>query len=371
MTRITLTLLLLLGGTVTGQVNSGRVLGDVRDPSGALVPSTALTIKNEATGAETTTSSGEKGQYSFTALAPGRYEVTARAQGFQLYAGAGIDLHLDQQLRLDIQLTIGGADSITVNEAASELQTETASLGKVITSEAIRELPLLSRNFQDLLLLVPGVAPGAGGNISNYAVNGQREFANSIVINGVEVTGNRNNDSNLRPSVDAVEEFKAITSGYQAEFGRSGSGVVAIQTRSGGNAFHGALFEFLRTNKTTARSFFAPRPSALKENSFGGTLAPGQDIFLRGLRGQTDARFVFVLGQHSAERCGSRFFALTRSVHRSANPDLRPAILRFELLCPAVSRQRHSTCPAESGGIAHATDFVSEAECSWHSERLV
>jgi hypothetical protein len=178
---------------------------------------------------------------------------------------------LDQHLRLDIELVPGTTDSITITAEALELNTDTVSLGKVIAAREIRDLPLLSRNFQDLLLLVPGVAPGAGGNISNYAVNGQREFANSVVINGNEVTGNRNNDSNLRPSVDAVEEFKAITSSYSAEFGRSGAGVVTIQTRSGGNAFHGAAFEFLRTNKTTARNFFAPKPSALKENSFGGT----------------------------------------------------------------------------------------------------
>ncbi len=310
MSQVTLALLLLLGGTVAGQVNSGRVLGDVHDPSGALVSSTALTIKNEATGVETTRASGEKGQYSFAALPPGIYALTAAKQGFQQYRRAGIELHLDQQLRVDIQMIIGGSDAITVTDTAPELQTESASLGKVIGAGAIRDLPLLSRNFQDLLLLVPGVAPGAGGNISNYAVNGQREFANSIVINGVEVTGNRNNDSNLRPSVDAVEEFKAITSGYEAEFGRSGGGVVAIQTRSGGNAFHGALFEFLRTNKTTARSFFAPQASALKENSFGGTLGGP----LR--RGKT-----FFFAGYEAKRTRDSFSYLANTVPNGAGRD--------------------------------------------------
>lgn len=308
--KFTLTLLLVLGGTAVGQVNSGRVLGDVRDPSGALVPSTALTIRSEATGVEITAASGEKGQYSFTALAPGKYALTAVKQGFQRYARPGIEVHLDQQLRVDIQLTIGASDSITVTDTAPDLQTEGASLGKLIGADAIRDLPLLSRNFQDLLLLVPGVAAGAGGNISNYAVNGQREFANSIVVNGVEITGNRNNDSNLRPSVDAVEEFKAITSGYAAEFGRSGAGVVAIQTRSGGNAFHGAVFEFLRTNKTTARSFFAPQASALKESSFGGTVG-----------GPLRRDKTFFFAGYEAKRTRDSFSYLASTVPNGVGPD--------------------------------------------------
>jgi hypothetical protein len=262
--------LLLFSISLNAQVNGGRVLGDVRDPAGALVPGTQVALKNVATGLELTALSDGEGHYSVAFLSPGRYSLTANKAGFQTILRDGIELHLDQQLRMDLELSLGVAsDSVTVSP---DVQTESASLGKVIVAREIRDLPLLSRNFQELLLLVPGVAPGAGGNISNYAVNGQREFANSIAINGIEVTGNRNNDSNLRPSVDAVEEFKAITSAYSAEFGRSGAGVIAIQTRSGSNTFHGAAFEFLRTNKTTARSFFAPKPSALKENSFGGTL---------------------------------------------------------------------------------------------------
>jgi len=257
--------------TLYAQVNSGSLLGDVRDVTGALVPGTVVAIKSGATGLEFTAVSDPQGHYSVPFLSPGRYQLKAHKDGFKDWARTGIDLHLDQKLRLDIDLSVGGADTITVTAAAPELQTEDASLGRVIVEREIRDLPLLSRNFQELLLLVPGVTRGAGGNSSNYAVNGQREFANSIVVNGVEVTGNRNNDSNLRPSVDAVEEFKGITSAYSAEFGRSGAGVVAIQTRSGSNAIHGAAFEFLRANKTTARSFFSPKASALKENSFGGT----------------------------------------------------------------------------------------------------
>jgi hypothetical protein len=298
---------LLISIALHAQVNSGRVLGDVHDPSGALVPSTKITLKNEATGLELTALSSAEGHYNVASLFPGRYSLTASKDGFQTISVEGIDLHLDQQLRLDLALAIAVTPATVA--VSADVQTESASLGRVIVAQEIRDLPLLSRNFQELLL-VPGVAPGAGGNISNYAVNGQREFANSIVVNGVEVTGNRNNDSNLRPSVDAVEEFKAITSTYSAEFGRSGAGVVAIQTRSGTNAFHGAAFEFLRTNKTTARTFFAPKPAALKENSFGGTL--GGPV----RRNQT---FFFV--GYEGKRTRDNFSYLTSTVPTWAGPD--------------------------------------------------
>ena len=116
------------------------------------------------------------------------------------------------------------------------------------------------------------MAAGGGGNGANYSVNGQREFANSIVVNGIEITGNRNNDNSISPSVDAVEEFKAVTSSYAPEFGRAAGGVIAIQIKSGANKFHGSAYEFVRTNATTARTFFAPEPSQLKQHNFGASL---------------------------------------------------------------------------------------------------
>ncbi|MEO5923308.1 MAG: TonB-dependent receptor [Bryobacteraceae bacterium] len=300
--------LTLFSVTLTAQVNSGSLLGDVRDTSGALLPSTTIAIKSGATGRELTVLSDTEGHYSISSLPPGLYSLTATKTGFQSSVRDGIDLHLDQRLRVDLELSIAGTPiTITVSP---DVQTETASLGKVIVAREIRDLPLLSRNFQELLLLVPGVAPGAGGNMTNYAVNGQREFANSIVINGLEVTGNRNNDSNLRPSVDAVEEFKAITSSYSAEFGRSGAGVVTIQTRSGSNVFHGAAFEFLRTNKTTAKRFFAPEPSQLKENSFGATLG-----------GPLRPDKTFFFAAYEGKRTRDTFSYLTSTVPTWAGPD--------------------------------------------------
>ncbi len=280
------------------QVNSASVEGSVQ---GAVVFPAAITINAVEIGLEVTSNTDKQNHYSFTALPPGTYELRAgTGQRWQF------TLHLDEHLHLDLDLRPSSTTTVVVTASAADLTTDQASLGKVITGTEIRNLPLLGRNFQELLLLVPGVAQGAGGNNSNYAVNGQREFANSIVVNGVEVTGNRNNDTNLTPSVDNHEEFKAITSGYSAEFGRSGAGVVAIQTRSGSNALHASGYEFLRTNKTTARSFFSPKPSALKQNNFGGTL--GGPI-------QKDKTFFFA--GYEAKRARDTFSYLNTTVPSS------------------------------------------------------
>lgn len=182
---------------------------------------------------------------------------------------------ITQALTIAIELTLELGeitDTVTVRGTPATLQTQSAETGQMIGLRQIADLPLLGRNFLDLTLLIPGVTAGAGGNNANYSVNGQREFSNSIVVNGIEVTGNRNNDTNVRPGIDSVLEFKTVTSAYAPEFGRASGGVIAIQTKSGSNEFHGSLFEFLRTNKTTARIFFSAEPSGLKENDFGVAL---------------------------------------------------------------------------------------------------
>ena len=146
--------------------------------------------------------------------------------------------------------------------------------GAVIDSQQIVDLPLLGRNFLQLSLLAPGVVNGEGGNTLNLSVNGQREFANSVLIDGVEATANRNNDTNLRPSVDAVEEFKVATSDYSAQFGRAAGGVISIETKAGTNRFHGDAYEFYRPNATAADNYSfsgAGQSPNLNQNNFGGT----------------------------------------------------------------------------------------------------
>ncbi len=152
------------------------------------------------------------------------------------------------------------------------LQTQSGETGELIAGREILDLPLLGRNFLDLTRLAAGATNGGGGNTLNVSVNGQREFANSILVDGVEASSNRNNDTTMRPSVDAIEEFKVLTSGYAAEFGRASGAVIAVQSLSGTNRVHGKVYEFYRPSATAARSFFATAPSPLKQHNFAGTL---------------------------------------------------------------------------------------------------
>jgi hypothetical protein len=232
-----------------------------------------VTVANEATGLRWNGITNGQGRFAFSDLPPGSYRLTGRKAGFKTLDRSGIALIMDQKLRLDLTLQVGEmSETVVISGAPPSLQTQSAETGQVIGGRQILDLPLLGRNFLDLAQLAPGVTAGAGGNNANLSITGQREFGNSLVVNGVEVTGNRNNDTSLRPSVDAVEEFKVLTSSYAPEFGRAIGGVISVRTRSGSNAFHGSAYDFLRNNLTTARTFFAAAPAALKQNNFGASL---------------------------------------------------------------------------------------------------
>lgn len=259
---------------VLAQATSGSILGQVKDPARAAVADAVVTAKNDATGLEQKARADANGEYILPNLPPAVYTITVSKTGFKSLARSPIKLLVDQKLRLDFELAIGElSEVIKVTDEAPLLQTQSADTGEVIQSRQILDLPLLGRNFLDLALLNTGTTSGASGNNVNISVNGQREFANSIMVDGIEVTGNRNNDTSLRPSVDSVEEFKVVTSGYAPEFGRAAGAVISIQTKSGANDLHGSLYEFFRPNSTAARSFFSEQPSALKQHNFGGTIS--------------------------------------------------------------------------------------------------
>ena len=263
------------------QATTGSIVGRVTDPSKAVVVGAQIAALSQATGVRYTSQSNQTGDFMVQRVPPGIYTVTVTQQGFETAVANNLELVIDQKLAIDFELKVGKTSTVeTVTSEAPLLQTESVETGAVIGSQQILDLPLLGRNFLQLSLLTPGVVNGEGGNTLNLSVNGQREFANSVVIDGVEATGNRNNDTNLRPSVDAVEEFKVATSDYSAEFGRAAGGVISIQTKAGTNAFHGDAYEFYRPNATAAKnySFSGPGQSPnLSQHNFGGTF--GGPIF--------------------------------------------------------------------------------------------
>jgi hypothetical protein len=266
-------------GSITGRVTvapkAGSIGGQVTDPSEAVVVGVAVSVLNPATGITYTDKSNGNGNFEVQRIPPGVYSIAATRDGFETAAAKDIELLIDQKLVINFELKVGTVSTVDmVTTEAPLVQTESAETGQVIESQQILNLPLLGRNFLQLSLLTPGVLNGEGGNTLNLSVNGQREFANSVLIDGVEVTANRNNDTNLRPSVDAVQEFKVATSDYSAEYGRGAGGVISIQAKSGTNKHHGDIYEFYRPNATAAEnySFTGPGQSPnLNQNNFGAT----------------------------------------------------------------------------------------------------
>ncbi|MGD0732788.1 MAG: TonB-dependent receptor [Terracidiphilus sp.] len=265
----------LLAVPAFGQATTGSISGRVSDPAGRVVPGAQVSIRDVDTGIVTTASTNGAGEFIETALPPGHYTITIETAGFDTADIPAFELNIDQKARFEVPLKVGAvSSSVVVNDSAPILQVQGAETGEVIGTKEITELPLEGRNFTSLMLLVPGVNTGGGGNNLNLSVDGQREFSNSVEINGTEVTGNRNNDTNVIPSPDALQEFKMVTSSYAPEIGRASGGAVIIQTKAGTNNYHGSTYFFYRPTDTAANNPFAGAGSTptLQQKIYGVTI---------------------------------------------------------------------------------------------------
>ena len=273
----TLCFILNFACKASAQATTGSITGQVTDSTGAVIPNAAIVASEVNKGTEFRGRSDAIGNYVVLNVTPGTYKVTASATGFSAGVALNATLAIDQKLLLNFKLNPGAANTtVVVTSAPTMLQTQSSETGVVIGNRDITELPLLSRNFYALPLLVPGTVTVAG-SINSFAVssNGNREYGNSITIDGVESTTNRTQDITVVPSVDSVQEFKVSTSAYNAEFGSSAGAVVSIDTKAGTNQFHGDAYEFYRPDITAARpyGFGATEPaSVLTQNNYGGTL---------------------------------------------------------------------------------------------------
>src|SRR5581483_10857744 len=265
------------------QTTSTTILGTTTDASSAAVPGVEVTATHTATNQSRTVVSNEFGYYAIPGLDPGIYRISARKSGFQTQVRSNILLQVNQRLTVNFALAIGEVvESLEVTGQVAALDAASASLGTVVDHRKIVDLPLNGRNYAQLAWLVPGVTPGQrhsndSVNFSNpfqISANGQRQFNTEVTMDGLSINNALLNQSNLRPSLDAVEEFRVQTGNYSAEFGFQSGAQVNLVLKSGTNSLHGALFEFLRNDKLDARDFFAPpgqpRPP-FKQNQFGVT----------------------------------------------------------------------------------------------------
>jgi hypothetical protein len=264
------------------------VVGTIKDASGAVVPNATATATNVDTGIKTAVKSASDGNYVITPVKIGRYSISAEAAGFRTEVRQNIVLDVQQTIRLDFSLRVGSVTETTnVTGDAPLLDTQDASLGDVVASQQIEQLPLNGRRYTDLATLTAGVtkitegpvdgssSPTNGNAGGNFSVNGTRGDQNNFILDGIDNNSNDNGDLAILSSVDAVAEFKIQTSNYSAEFGRSGGGVVNATTKSGTNQFHGSAWEFLRNEALDAAQygFGTAQPKAPhKQNQFGVTV---------------------------------------------------------------------------------------------------
>ncbi len=306
--------LFCLQALAIAQVNTASIRGTITDSSGAVVANASITATNDETGAKFTTVSNAQGIYVFPVLSVGAYTVTAELQGFKTAVRRGVELEVNQTARIDLVLEVGSlAERVVVEEPVPLVETETSSLGTVVSQRDIVDLPLNKRNFSQLVTLVPGANFGATGTIgggdrpddprprSSFFVNGTRDSSNTYLIDGIDNYDRIHTTIAIKPSIDAVQEFKVQTSLYSAEFGRNAGGVVNVSVKSGTNQFRGSAYEFLRNQALDARDFFSP-PTQPKPhyilNQFGGTL--GGPIL-------KDKTFFFVSYEGFRERKGQTF----------------------------------------------------------------
>ncbi|MBL8174624.1 MAG: TonB-dependent receptor [Bryobacterales bacterium] len=237
------------------------------------MPGVAIVVKNVDTNIAFKAASNEVGDYTVPYLNPGRYTLEATVTGFRTFKQAEFQLAVDQALRLDINMEIGStAESVTVTDTPPVLNTENGTRGQVITKEEIADIPLDSRSFSDLALLTGGVIPKGDGGDGSYAVNGGRADNTGFLIDGMNNTQRRNTGAVINPPLEGVQEFKMITSGFSAEYGRYAGGVLTVVTKSGSNRFRGSLYEFFRNDAMDATGYFDVEKAKLRRNQFGATL---------------------------------------------------------------------------------------------------
>ncbi|HQU84612.1 MAG TPA: TonB-dependent receptor [Pyrinomonadaceae bacterium] len=264
-----------------GQGTTGQISGTVTDPNGALVQGASVKLTNLETNLSRDSVSNNEGSFSFQLLPPARYSVEINAQGFAKYKSEVV-VNITQTTVVDAALSVTGGDTV-VNVEAPILQAETAQNGRVVTGETIRQLPLPTRNFQQLLTLSPGAQSGVsnttdlGRGDAVISVNGQRTTSNSVRINGVDANSiGTNSTPNIAvPATDSLQEFIVQTSLYDASNGRNSGGNVEAVTKSGTNDLHGSVYYFLRNRRFNANEPFIKargiaRP-VLDRNQFGAT----------------------------------------------------------------------------------------------------
>src|SRR5580704_3220977 len=381
-----------LSPLVNGQENQGSIAGNVVDPTGAVVVGAKLTAKGEATGTMYQAVSSSAGSYRFPNVNIGTYDITVSATGFKTTTLTGVLVQVATTSALDVKLATGAvSESIVVNAEAPTVQSESSDIGTVVGTKQILDLPLAlgstveaMRSPEAFVYLTPGaVGPGSdsgNGGTFESKISGGQNYATEVLLDGSSTTRSENGSSfdETAPSVDAIGEFKVITSTLPAEFGRTTGGIESFSTKAGTNSFHGEIYEIFRntaldantwgndyqlSQNPTDRSTFATPLD--RQNDYGGTF--GGPVRLPHFYNGKDKTFFFFSWEQyrqtnggtqtstlptTAELGGDFTAALNTSSVLGTNPCDGTPIYQGEIFDPATTKT--------VGGVECRTAFMNE-----------
>jgi Carboxypeptidase regulatory-like domain len=281
--------IMLTNVATNAQLTTADIIGTVYDASGAVLPNAKVSLSNQRTHEVRSAQSGAGGEYSFTFLLPGTYSVRVESEGFTTFTST-VEISAGDRARVDAPLKVGQTtESVEVVSQSPLLQTETSTVENTVPEQHVENLPLTTRNLTTLVTFVPGANEAASVDglnsgqrpddrrqTSSFSVNGQDVELNNEVIDGTDNNERIIGTIGVKPSIDAIQEVNVETNDYTAESGRTPGGLVSVITKSGSNAFHGSLYEYLQNDVFNARNPFDPAPqfkqSEFRQNDFGGSV---------------------------------------------------------------------------------------------------
>ncbi len=292
---------------------TGSITGTVKDPSGAAIAGATVVVTSPERGITRQMATNSTGEYNESALQPGNYNIIVTATGFKKYQAKGVVLDVGEKARVDVTLEVGAISTEIIVEGANVAQVETQSseLAGTITGKELTQLELNGRNFTTLVSLVPGVSNqtgmdepqvGINGSVA-FSMNGGRTEYNNWELDGGDNMDNGSNGTlNVYPSIDAIAEFKILTSNYGAQYGRNGSGTVEVETKGGTNKFHGDAYEFVRNDFFNAQNYFNSTDAGgtgvappYKKNDYGYTF--GGPVYIPGVYNKDKQKTFFFWSQ--------------------------------------------------------------------------
>jgi hypothetical protein len=351
--RVALVMLTLAFCATAGAQDTASLTGTVTDSSGAAVPNAKVAASNAEHGINRTGTTNGSGDFLFSSLPIGAYDLTVTATGFKKYNAKGVVLTVAEKARVNVQLEVGmiTTEVVVQGSEVAQVETQSSELNNTVSGKEVSQLELNGRDFTQLVALSPGVTDQSGADEGEpgastvaFSINGGRTEYNNFEIDGGDALDNGSNSTlNVYPSIDAIAEVKVLTSDYGAQYGRNGSGTVEVETKSGTNQFHGDLYEFLRNDAFNATPEFETSVPAYKKNDFGFTI--GGPVFIPGHYNSNKQKTFFFWSEEWRRELtpASGFFSST------SVPTLAERGGNFADDCPNVTTGSFTDCPSVPG----------------------